>query len=38
LPNNSIVVSHAADLFFLKHTSVCVTHAGLYTVLDALAK
>jgi zeaxanthin glucosyltransferase len=38
LPNNSIVVRHAPQLELLKRAAVCVTHAGLNTVLESLAQ
>ena len=37
-PNNAIVVRRAPQLELLKRTSVCVTHAGLNTVLESLAQ
>jgi len=38
LPSNAIVVKHAPQLELLKQASACVTHAGLNTVLEALAQ
>ena len=38
LPNNAIVVRQAPQLELLKRTSVCITHAGLNTVLESLAQ
>jgi MGT family glycosyltransferase len=37
-PNNAIIVKQAPQLELLKRTSVCVTHAGLNTVLESLAQ
>jgi zeaxanthin glucosyltransferase len=37
-PNNTIIVKRAPQLELLKRTSVCVTHAGLNTVLESLAQ
>jgi zeaxanthin glucosyltransferase len=37
LPGNAVVVRHAPQLELLKRASVCITHAGLNTVLEALA-
>src|SRR5262252_1006209 len=37
VPANVIVVSHAPQIELLKRTSVCITHAGLNTVLESLA-
>jgi zeaxanthin glucosyltransferase len=37
-PNNAIIVKRAPQLELLKRTSVCVTHAGLNTVLESLAQ
>jgi zeaxanthin glucosyltransferase len=37
-PNNAIIVKRAPQLQLLKRTSVCVTHAGLNTVLESLAQ
>jgi len=37
LPSNAVVVRHAPQLELLKRTAVCITHAGLNTVLEALA-
>ena len=37
-PNNAIIVKRAPQLELLKQTSVCVTHAGLNTVLESLAQ
>src|SRR5580700_11201640 len=38
LPSNTIVVKRAPQLELLKRASVCITHAGLNTVLEALAQ
>jgi zeaxanthin glucosyltransferase len=38
VPSNAIIVKHAPQLELLKQASVCVTHAGLNTVLEALAQ
>jgi zeaxanthin glucosyltransferase len=38
VPNNAIVVNHAPQLELLKKASVCITHAGFNTVLEALTK
>ena len=38
VPGNAIIVKWAPQLELLKQTSVCITHAGLHTVLEALAK
>jgi len=38
LPCNAIVVNQAPQLELLKRTSVCITHAGLNTVLESLAQ
>jgi hypothetical protein len=37
-PNNAIIVKRAPQLELLKRTSVCVTDAGLNTVLESLAQ
>ena len=37
-PNNAIIVKRAPELELLKQTSVCITHAGLNTVLESLAQ
>ena len=37
-PNSAIIVKRAPQLELLKRTSVCVTHAGLNTVLESLAQ
>jgi zeaxanthin glucosyltransferase len=37
LPSNAVVVRQAPQLELLKGASVCITHAGLNTVLEALA-
>jgi zeaxanthin glucosyltransferase len=37
-PNNAIIVKRAPQLELLKRTSICVTHAGLNTVLESLAQ
>ena len=38
LPKNAITVEYAPQLELLKRASVCLTHAGLNTVLEALAQ
>ena len=38
VPSNAIIVSQAPQLELLKQTSVCITHAGLNTVLESLAQ
>ena len=38
LPTNAIVVNNAPQLELLKKASMCITHAGLNTVLEALAQ
>jgi MGT family glycosyltransferase len=38
VPSNAIVVNHAPQLELLKRASVCITHAGLNTVLESLAE
>jgi zeaxanthin glucosyltransferase len=38
LPTNTILVEHAPQLELLKRASVCITHAGLNTVLESLAQ
>jgi zeaxanthin glucosyltransferase len=38
LPSNTIVVKRAPQLELLKRASVCITHAGLNTALEALAQ
>jgi MGT family glycosyltransferase len=37
VPKNAIIVQRAPQLELLKQTSVCITHAGLNTVLESLA-
>jgi zeaxanthin glucosyltransferase len=37
-PNNAILVKRAPQLELLKQTSVCITHAGLNTVLESLTR
>jgi zeaxanthin glucosyltransferase len=37
-PGNAIIVNQTPQLELLKRTSVCVTHAGLNTVLESLAQ
>ena len=37
-PSNAIIVKRAPQLELLKQTSVCITHAGLNTVLESLAQ
>jgi zeaxanthin glucosyltransferase len=38
LPSNTILVKSAPQLELLKRASLCITHAGLNTVLEALAQ
>jgi zeaxanthin glucosyltransferase len=38
IPSNAIIVKRAPQLELLKQTSVCITHAGLNTVLEALTQ
>src|SRR5262249_18429527 len=38
VPNNAIVVKQAPQLELLKGATVCITHAGLNTVLESLAQ
>jgi zeaxanthin glucosyltransferase len=38
VPGNAIIVKRAPQLELLKQTSVCITHAGLNTVLEALSQ
>jgi len=38
VPSNAIIVNQAPQLELLKRTSVCITHAGLNTVLESLAQ
>ena len=38
VPNNAIVVNNAPQLELLKEASVCITHAGFNTVLEALTQ
>ena len=38
VPKNAIVVKRAPQLELLKEASVCITHAGLNTVLESLAQ
>ena len=38
LPGNAIVVRHAPQIEIFKRTAVCITHAGLNTVLEALGQ
>jgi MGT family glycosyltransferase len=38
VPDNAIIVQHAPQLELLKQASVCITHAGLNTVLESLAQ
>jgi zeaxanthin glucosyltransferase len=38
VPTNAIIVKRAPQLELLKQTSVCITHAGLNTVLESLAQ
>jgi MGT family glycosyltransferase len=37
-PKNAIIVKQAPQLELLKQASVCITHAGLNTVLESLAQ
>ena len=37
-PSNAVIVKQAPQLELLKQTSVCITHAGLNTVLESLAQ
>src|SRR4030081_2077530 len=38
VPSNAIIVKRTPQLELLKQTSVCITHAGLNTVLESLAQ
>jgi zeaxanthin glucosyltransferase len=38
VPSNIILVEHAPQLELLKRAAVCITHAGLNTVLESLAQ
>src|ERR1700736_773503 len=38
VPKNAIIVKRAPQLELLKRTSVCITHAGLNTVLESLTQ
>jgi zeaxanthin glucosyltransferase len=38
VPKNAIIVKRAPQLELLKQTAVCITHAGLNTVLESLAQ
>jgi zeaxanthin glucosyltransferase len=38
VPNNAIIVKREPQLELLKQTTVCITHAGLNTVLESLAQ
>jgi len=38
VPSNAIIVNQTPQLELLKRTSVCITHAGLNTVLESLAQ
>ena len=38
VPGNAIIVNHTPQLEVLKRTSVCITHAGLNTVLESLGQ
>src|SRR5262249_50519406 len=38
VPNNAIVVKQTPQLELLKRATVCITHAGLNTVLESLAQ
>jgi len=37
VPANVVVVSHAPQIEVLKHSSLCITHAGLNTALESLS-
>ena len=37
IPSNTIVVRSAPQIELLKRTALCLTHAGLNTVLESLA-
>jgi MGT family glycosyltransferase len=38
VPNNAIIIKRAPQLELLKQSTVCITHAGLNTVLESLAQ
>jgi MGT family glycosyltransferase len=38
VPSNTIIVAHAPQIEILKRAALCVTHAGLNTVLESLAQ
>jgi hypothetical protein len=38
VPKNAIILNHAPQLELLKKASMCITHAGFSTVLEALAQ
>jgi zeaxanthin glucosyltransferase len=38
VPSNAIIVNQTPQMELLKRTSVCITHAGLNTVLESLAQ
>src|SRR5258708_31234778 len=38
MPENQIIVSKAPQIELLKRASLCITHAGLNTALEALAQ
>lgn len=38
VPSNAIIVKRAPQLELLKQTAICITHAGLNTVLESLAQ
>jgi MGT family glycosyltransferase len=38
IPKNALIVRHAPQLELLKQAMVCITHAGLNTVLESLAQ
>jgi UDP:flavonoid glycosyltransferase YjiC (YdhE family) len=38
VPTNAIIVKQARQLELLKRTWICITHAGLNTVLESLAQ
>src|SRR5262249_16661330 len=38
VPSNAIIVNHAPQLELLKKAAVCITHAGVNTVLESLAQ
>jgi zeaxanthin glucosyltransferase len=38
IPSNVIVARRAPQIELLKHAALCITHAGLNTALESLAK